>query len=126
MKRYLVSPLLFLANTFPFNLFCFSLLYRRLPFSVLLVKNVSCSTSFLPFAFVLSSTENANFWPILTNLGYFVANFQCTFTGLNNVAVYQNGQISGMIISCSTYSVLWLLYSILLVKCISCLTYSVL
>ena len=37
--------------------------------------------------------------PILTNLGYFGANyalFSVLFTSLNNVAMYQNGQISGM------------------------------
>ena len=35
-------------------------------------------------------------WPILTNLGYSVANLCTFFIGLYNVAVYQNGQISGM------------------------------
>ena len=34
-------------------------------------------------------------WPILDNLGYFVANI-CTFLGLNNAVVTQNLQISGM------------------------------
>ena len=43
-------------------------------------------------------TENAKFWPLLAYEGYFVANlrtFWCTFTGLNNVVVSQNWQISG-------------------------------
>ena len=50
-------------------------------------------------ASVLFTIENAKFWPILTNLGCFVANlrfFCILFTVLNNVAVYQNGQLSGM------------------------------
>ena len=37
---------------------------------------------------------------ILTNLGYFVANlrtFGVLFTGLTNTAVYQNGQLWGML-----------------------------
>ena len=39
------------------------------------------------------STENAKFWPLLANLGYFVASLRtiwCTFTRLNNVVVSQN------------------------------------
>ena len=45
---------------------------------------------------VLFNKENAKSWPILTNLGYFVANMRTLgvfFTGLNNVAAYQNLQI---------------------------------
>ena len=37
--------------------------------------------------------ENARFWPILANLGYFVANlhtFWCSFTGQDNAVVPQN------------------------------------
>ena len=49
---------------------------------------------------VLFSIENAKFWPILTILGYFVANlrtFWCTFyRPRSNVAMYQNGQMSDM------------------------------
>ena len=40
---------------------------------------------------------NAKFWPIFS---YFVANlcpFWCTPTGLNNAAVYQNGENSGFL-----------------------------
>ena len=51
-------------------------------------------------------TENAKFWPLLTNLGYFVASlrtFWCTFTRLNNAVVTQNCQISGM----CTYWIFW-------------------
>ena len=45
---------------------------------------------------VLFSKENAKFWPIL---GYFVENLctsVCTFTGLDTVVVYQNGQMCGV------------------------------
>ena len=46
-----------------------------------------------------SLLENALFWPIFANFGYFAANlrtFQCTFTGSNNPLVYQKGLILGM------------------------------
>ena len=39
------------------------------------------------FELVPLYTANAERWPILANLGYFVAS---TFTGLNNVVVSQN------------------------------------
>ena len=48
-------------------------------------------TFFQPVPFFC--TKNANYWPILANLGFFVANlstFWCTFTGLNNAVVPQN------------------------------------
>ena len=48
---------------------------------------------------VLFGIENAKCWPILTNLGYFVANLRTfgeLFTDLDNVAKYQNGQKSGL------------------------------
>ena len=41
----------------------------------------------------LFCTENAGFWPILANLGYFVANLRtlwCTFKGLHNAVASQN------------------------------------
>ena len=47
---------------------------------------------------VILNKENAKFWPILALFGYFVQNyalFGVLLTGLNNVAVYQNWQISG-------------------------------
>ena len=44
---------------------------------------------------VLFSVKNAKFWPILANFNYLVASLR-TFTGLNNVMVCQNLQISGV------------------------------
>ena len=64
---------------------------------VIFVPTTQPDVAYFFRAGVLFSIENAKFWPILTNLGYFVANLRTFWcTGLNNVAVYQNGQISGM------------------------------
>ena len=50
------------------------------------------------------------FWPILAILSQIYALFDVLFTGLNNVAMYQNGRISGMTVGHINYNLL-VLYS---------------
>ena len=66
----------------------------------ILVTAATTSGGVLFSSWCTFSKENAKFLLILTNLGYFVANlrtFGVLFTGLTNTAVYQNGQLWGML-----------------------------
>ena len=65
--------------------------------------------------FLAYTIQKAKFWHILANFGYFVANlrvFDVLLKGLNNVAMYQNGQIWGMYTLVGLFQYMFCLWNI--------------